>query len=83
MAKVKSPIERITIEMTTLEDVLKREGSPTGRSMVLDLLRQALEKNEPSVVVEDRSAGRRYRLTKKGLVEWRPRQTPADSGDES
>lgn len=70
MTDMKSPIERITIEMTTLEAVLKGEGSPTGCSMVLDLLRQALEKNEPIVVVEDKSASRRYRLTKNGLVEW-------------
>jgi hypothetical protein len=78
MPKMTSLIERITIEMTALEAVLKREGSPTGWGMVLDLLREALENNEPMIVIEDKSASRRYRLTKKGLVEWRPKQMPAD-----
>ena len=71
MGKMKSPIERITVEMTTLETVLKGEGSPGGCGMVLDLLRQALEGDKPVVVVEDKRTGRRYRLTKKGFIELR------------
>jgi hypothetical protein len=83
MPKMKSPIERITIEMTTLETILKGEGSPGGCGMALDLIRQGLEADNPEIVVEDRRTGRRYRLTKKGLVESRSEQARIDSGDES
>jgi len=82
MAKMKPPIERITIEMATLEGVLKGEGSPAGCGMVLDLIRQGLERDNPEIVVEDRRTGRRYKLTKNGLVESRPEQARVDSEDE-
>jgi hypothetical protein len=71
MPKMKSPIERITVEMTTLEAVLKGDGAPTGCSMVLDLLYQALEENKPVIVVQDKRTGRRYTLTEKGLIEFK------------
>ena len=68
MTKKDPSIDPITIRLTTLEAVLKGEGSPTGCGAVIELLAEALRTNSPTIVVEDDRQGGLYKLTKEGLV---------------
>ena len=72
MTEKKTPIKQMTIKMTTLETIRKQECSLPTYGAVLDLLREALEKNSPIIFVEEERTGRRYELTKHGLVETLP-----------
>jgi pyruvate/2-oxoglutarate/acetoin dehydrogenase E1 component len=71
MTKKETRIRQITLKMTTIETVRKGECSLPAQGAVLDLLHEALQKDNPVIFVEDERSGGRYRLTKKGLVKLR------------
>jgi hypothetical protein len=71
MTSKKSPIKQMTIKMTTLETILKRECSLPAYGAVLDLLHEAINDDVCRIVVEDEKTHRRYQLTEHGLIEMK------------
>jgi hypothetical protein len=71
MTNKKAPFKQITIKLTTLGTILKRECSLPAYGALIDLLHEAVKDDGCIIVVEDDKTHRRYQLTKHRLIEMK------------